>query len=234
MKTHQSVYTLIRHYLLFTLTVLFLATLARAGYSLWHFTEVADVPTLTQTFWQGFKFDMAAIGLLLAIPVFIVPLLAMFRTTVPLARWFSIVWVTLAFVLLLALELVTPYFLESSEVRPDASALASAGGVVDLLADVWSQFMIPAIIGTVLVVLILIAFWGRLNVRHFLRKPVKMIPAILMSVLGFAFCIMATHASIDLTRPMIDPSAALVSTQSVVNEITMNSTYKGLYALIAQ
>lgn len=234
MKSHQSVYTLIRQYMLFALTVLFLTTLARAGYNLWHFNHVADVPTLVQSFWQGFKFDLASIGLLLAVPVFVVPLLAMFRATLPLARWFSIVWIALAFVLLLVLELVTPYFLEASAVRPDASEFASAGGVVQLLADVWSRFMIPAIIGTVLVVLILIAFWGRLNTRHFLRRPVKMIPAILMSVLGLAFCIMATHASIDLTRPMIDPSAALVSTQSVINEITLNSTYKGLYALLTQ
>ncbi len=234
MKTHQSVYTLIRQYLLFTLTVLFLLTLARAGYNLWHFTQVSDVPTLVQSFWQGFKFDLASVGVLLAVPVFVVPLLAMFRATVPLARWFSLLWVALAFVLLVTLELVTPYFLESSAVRPDASEFASAGGVVDMLADVWSRFMIPAIIGTVLVVLILIAFWGRLNTRHFLRKPVKMIPAIMMSVFGLAFCVMATHASIDLTKPMIDPSAALVSTESVVNEITLNSTYKGLYALLSQ
>jgi len=202
---------LIRHYLLFAFAVLFLLTLARAGYNIWQLHMFEDVNTLLSSFLFGLRFDVALIGILLAVPVFIVPLLAMFRWTRMIAKGFSILWLILALAVVLLLELITPYTVQTAGLRPDLAVLTEMGNPVDVLAQLWSKYIIPASIGVLLALLIFIAFWSRLETTRFLRHPVKKLPAIAMSILGLALCLYAARSSINPITDTLTPQHALIS-----------------------
>lgn len=220
---------LLRHFLLFALTTLCLLTLTRAGFTLWQLARYEDTPTMLSSFLTGLRFDVAMLGVVMVVPVFIVPLLSMFRPMLGLARFFSLAWMLVAFLGILLLELVTPYTLLESGLRPDINVLRELGNPLDVLAKLWSTHIIPAIIGVFLITLIFIAFWARLDMPRFLRHPLKIFPAICLAIVGLALCLFAAASSINPLESVMTPHASLISADAVVNEITSNSLYKTLY-----
>ena len=223
---------LIRHFLLFAFAVLFLLTMARAGYTLWHIAKVESVGVLISSFLMGLRFDLALIGMLLAVPVFVVPLLSLTRFTKGLGKFFSITWLILALALVLLLELLTPYTLAQQGLRPDVSVLGSLGNPVDLLSQLWSKYIIPAVVGLVLSILVFIAFIARLDSKRLLRHPIRIIPGILLSLLGLAVCVIAAMASANPPGLGFGPQNAEVSQDATVNEITMNTPFKTVHSLL--
>lgn len=232
MKSALTIYHLIRQFLLFGFTILFLLTVVRAGLSLWQLPKVGDVPTLLNSFLMGVRFDLATVGYLLIVPVIIVTFLAMFRWSRGIARWIALAWLTLGLLLVLLLEWITPYFIQVSGVRPDSHILGALENPLSLFGEVWAVYKVPALIGLLLVVLILYAFWVRLESSRFLRYPVVKWSAILFLIIGTGLCGLAIRSSIDLNAPGLGPDAALISTESVVNEITMNTTYKTVTSVL--
>lgn len=223
---------LIRHFLLFAFAVLFLLTMARAGYTLWQMGNVESIGVLTSVFLMGLRFDLALVGILLAVPVFIVPLLAMTRFTRGIGKFLSITWMILAIAAVLLFELLTPYAIQQQGLRPDLSVVSTMGDPVNLLSQLWSKYIIPAVVGIILSILIFVAFIARLDSKRFLRHPIKVIPALLVSFLGLAICIVAATGSANPPGLGFGPQEAQVSGSQVVNEITMNTPFKTVYSLL--
>ncbi len=224
---------LIRHFLLFAFAVLFLLTMARAGYTLWQMGNVESVGVLISVFLMGLRFDLALVGILLAVPVFFVPLLAMSRFTRGIGRFLSITWMILALAAVLLFELLTPYTLQQQGMRPDLAVVGALGDPVDLLSQLWSKYIIPAVIGIVLSLLVFIAFITRLDSNRFLRHPLRAIPALCLSFLGLAVCIVAATGSANPPGLGFGPHEAQISSSQVVNEITMNTPFKMVHSLLS-
>lgn len=223
---------LIRHFLLFAFLLFFLMSLTRAGYAIWQLHKFDDVETLLNVFWMGLRFDLALIGILMAVPVFFIPLFAMLRLTRGLAKFLSITWMVVCVVVVLLLELITPYTLQTVGLRPDLAVVSDLGNPLDVLATLWSSHIIPAVIGVVLAMLILIAFIARLNTHRFLTYPVRVFPAICLAVIGLALCLYSARSSLHPLGQAMTPHSALVSTDSLVNEVALNTPYKSLYGFI--
>lgn len=225
---------LIRHFLLFAFAVLFLLTMVRAGYTLWQMDKVESIGVLVSVFLMGLRFDLALVGMLLAVPVFIVPLLAMTRFTRRFGKYLSTIWMILALAAVLMFELLTPYTLQQQGLRPDLAAMAAMGDPVNLLSQLWSKFIIPAVVGIILSILVFVAFIARLDRKRFLRHPIKVIPALCLSILGLAVCIVAATGSANPPGLGFGPQEAQVSANPVINEITMNSTFKTVHSLYSK
>jgi len=223
---------LVRIFMLFTLTTLLLLAVARAGFNLWQFHQIPDTATLIQSFVQGLRFDLATVGWILLIPMLLVPFFSIFNVTRWLAKFILIFWLFAAMCLILLMELVTPYFLHESGVRPDMGILSAIENPVELVSGLWSSYLIPAIIGVVLFALIIFAFWSRLETNRMLRYPIKALPALSVTVIGVALCLLAIHSSIDVKKPTLGVDASLISKKTVVNEIAMNSSFKSIRNLV--
>lgn len=231
MNSYLSISHLIRHFLLFVFTVVFLLTLSRAGFNLWQLHQVSDAETLVRSFVQGLRFDVATIGMLMLVPVVVVPLLAMFRVTLPLARLFTTLWMMLALLLILLLELLTPYFLHTASVRPDVPAFQDISNLLGVVNEISQKFLIPTLIGAVLLLMLLYAFWVRMETNRYLRFPIRKLPAILFCLIGFLVCVVAIRSSVDPRTVGLGPDAALISATGIVNEIALNSTFKTLHSI---
>lgn len=223
---------LIRHFLLLAFALIFLLTTARAGYLLWQMGSVESVGELVSSFLMGLRFDIALVGLLLAVPVLIVPLLAMFGATRGLAKFFSITWMILALAVVLLLELITPYTLQQQGLRPDLSVLTAIGDPVALLSQLWSKYIIPALIGILLAGMVFWAFIARLDVKRFLRHPVRVLPALCVALIGCALCVLAAKGSVAPPGLTFGQHNALVAQESVINEITSNTVFKTAQSLL--
>jgi len=244
MKSTISATHLVRVYALFTLVVLFLLTMARAGFSLWQLARVESVEGFDQLqgfaslFVTGWRYDLALIGAILLIPVTLGTLLAMIKPFRAIARFIILLFLVLGLIFVLLGEYITPYFLHFNELRPDLGALQAIDDPVTALASLWSSQMIPAVIGLVLGLLILIAFIMRLETSRFLRFPIAPLSGLTLIVVGGALCVLAMVSSIDFVKPPfkmplpLHPTQSVITEDTLVNELTLNSAYKMGWSLV--
>jgi len=218
--------------MLFTLVVVFLLTTARAGYSLWQFHRFETVDGLIDLFLTGLRFDVALIASILLIPITIGTLLSMIGPLRAVARYFIMTFLVGGLALILLAEFITPLFLSEAELRPDLVMLKSLEDPLTSASALWTTMLIPSIIGLVLAVLIIIAFIGRLETSRFLQFRVSFFSGLVLIIGGGAVCILAMASSIDFAQPPmamplpLHPSNSLVSTDTVVNELSMNTLHK--------
>lgn len=231
MKSTLPATHLLRHFVLFALTIIFLLTMIRAAYGLWQFPRVMEADALVDIFVVGVRFDLALIGYLLLIPVVLGTLLGMFDSTRLLARWLVFGWLIAGLLFILLAELVTPYFVAEQGLRPDIPLLSALENPLAALKTVWSEHLIPAVIGVVLAALILIAFWSRLEISRLLRYRLSRLSAMLLAIVGGAICLLAIWSGVDPRQPALSPGSGLISADATVNDIASNTAFKTLYSI---
>lgn len=233
MKSRLSATHLLRHLALFLFIGVFLLTLIRAAYVLWQFPKAIGSNALLDIFVMGLRYDLALMGILLLPVVVLGSLFGMLGVTRGFAKFLVIFLLMLGMFFILVSELITPYFLAEQGVRPDLSVLTAIKDPVTMFASLWSAYMIPAIIGLVLTVLIIVAYWSRLETNRLLRFPLKALSSIVLLIVGVVLCGLAIYSGVDPSQPPLSPSAGLISSETIINEITINSGYKMLYSFVA-
>lgn len=229
MKSTLPATHLLRQFLLFLLTCVFLLTLMRAAYGLWQFPKLEQTDAFIPLFVQGLRFDLALIGLICLIPVVLGSLLSMTSATRGLAKVVIVTFLVLGLSLILLLELITPWFVDTQGLRPDIDLLLATENPIETIKQVAAAHAIPLAVGVILSILILIAFWARMELQRFLRYRVSALPALLMALAGGLICLIAIWSTPDLRKPAFSPGDSLISKDSTVNDLAMNSTYKTLY-----
>ena len=86
MKSKLPASHLLRQFLLFTLTVLFLLTVIRAAYGMWQYPKLSQAEKVLPWFVEGLRYDVALIGLICFIPVVVGSLLSSLSRTRALAK----------------------------------------------------------------------------------------------------------------------------------------------------
>jgi hypothetical protein len=233
MKSKLPASHLLRHFLLFSLTVLFLLTLIRAAYGLWQFPRLSQADTLLPWFIEGLRYDVALVGFILFVPVVAGSLLAMLTSTRALAKFLITSFLLGGLLLVLVLELITPWFVQTQGLRPDIELLRQVEQPVTVLATVFSEQVIPLSVAALLCVLILVSFWGRMEMKRFLKYRLAVPSGLALAILGGLICIIAIRSSIDPGKPALSPLSSQVSQEDpTVNDLAMNSAYKFLYNIV--
>lgn len=232
MKSIIPARNLLRHFLLFALTALFLLTVMRAAYGLWQFPRIMEADAVLPLFVQGLRFDLALIGIISLVPVVFGSLFSVSEYTRGLAKFLVLFFFTMGLLLILLLELITPWFIQNEGMRPDINLLSQVGDPVGEISTAFSEYTVPLIIGIVVSLLIMIAFCLRMEVNRFLRFRVFAPTGIMLGLIGGLLCLMAIWSTFDLTRKSLSPGDSLISRDVTVNDLAMNTTYKTLYSVV--
>ncbi|MFK7994748.1 MAG: hypothetical protein AB8B87_11465 [Granulosicoccus sp.] len=235
MKSTLPAQHLLRQYLLFAFTVIFLLTMTRAGYALWQFPQLEETEAYIPLFVQGLRFDLALVGIICLVPVVLGSLLSMINLTRPIAKF--IIWLFLfgGLMLILLLEMVTPWFIHTHGMRPDIALLqqfsSASSKPAEIIRGIVNEQTVPTIIAVVLCIFILFAFWLRMELGRFLRYRVSVPAALFTAIVCGILCVVAIWSHPDLRKPAFGPGDSLISTNSTVNDLAMNSTYKTLHSV---
>ena len=232
MKSRLSATHLLRHLTLFVFIGVFLLTMIRAAYVLWQFPKVMEANALINVFFMGLRYDLALIGIILLPALVLGCIFGMLNATKKFARFLIVLFLMAGMIFIVLSELITPYFMAEQGIRPDLAVLGSVKDPIGLIASLWSAYLIPAIIGLVLSVLIIIAYWARLEISRMLRFPLAPLSTILLLIVGIVLCAVAVYSGIDPAKPALSPATGLISTETVVNEIALNTGYKTLYSIV--
>ena len=232
MKSKLPASHLFRQFLLFALTLVFLLTLIRAAYALWQFSRVQMTDALMPMFVQGLRFDLALVGILCIVPLIVGAILAMMTRTRSLAKFLITSFMVIGLLLVMLTEMITPWFLETRGVRPDLQLLSSIEEPASLLRSLVYEQAVPLGLAMFLCMLVLMAFWGRLEMRRFLRHRLSVPGAMMLAIVGGAICVLAITSSTDPVHFTLSPADAHISTDVTINELSMNTAYKLLYSAI--
>ncbi len=232
MKSKLPASHLLRQFLLFALTVLFLLTVIRAAYGLWQFPKLSQAGQVLSWFVEGLRYDVALIGLICFIPMVVGSVLSTLTSTRALAKLMITCFLVCGLMLVLVMELITPWFVQTLGLRPDIALLSQVEQPVTVLVTVVSEQTIPLSVASLLCVLILVSFWGRMEMTRFLKYRLSVPSGLTLALLGGLVCIIAIRSTSDLSKPGLSPLDAQISEDFTVNDLTMNSAYKLLYSIV--
>lgn len=204
----------------------------RAGYSLWQFPAVLKSEAWYLLFLTGLRFDLALIGGLLLVPVILAPILGMIGVTRLISKSLLIIWLMFALGFILITEFVTPYFILENGVRPDLAILAVTDEPIISAMGFVSKHFVPALIGLLLIVMIFLAYGHRLEVSRLLRYRLSVWSSLALVILGAAACLLAIRSEYDPGKAALSPNNSLITTETLINEISMNTGYKLAYSAI--
>lgn len=232
MKSTLPASHLLRQFLLFVLTTVFLLTLMRAAYGLWQFVKLEETNALVPLFVQGLRFDLSLIGAICLVPVVLGTLLSMLRVTRGLAKFVIVLFLFVGLVLILVLEFLTPWFVHTQGLRPDLGLIGAVESPVDVIKALFADYAIPMAVGAALCLLICIAFWSRLELQRFLRYRLSVPSALVLAILGGILCVVAIWSTPDLRKAPLSLADAQISQDATVNDLAMNTAYKTIYNML--
>jgi len=213
----------------FTWRAVLTLVVCRSIFVVWQWQRVIEADMLASVFVQGLRFDLVTVGLMLAVPILLFPILASNRLLVP--AWRGMLQFLLPAILLLIvfMECSTPSFVDQFDSRPNILFLEYLNHPREVAATLWAAYKLP-ILATIAIVIAIT--WinsrqiGRM-VKHI--QPVGIIPALVVTPLLLVLCVGVVRSTLD-HRP-VNPSTVALSTDPLVNELALNSTYTLLYAV---
>ncbi|RVU37031.1 alkaline phosphatase family protein [Rheinheimera riviphila] len=213
----------------FLILALGLLSISRLGLLLWQFERVQQTGQFGWLLLQGVRADLMLLGLLLAIPLLLLPLAALARSY---QRWqrFSYLWCLAMLGLIIFIELSTPAFIAQYDIRPNRLYLEYLKYPKEVFATLWHGFRGSLLLGLTCTAVLI---WGA---TQLLKKPVltpqgKLQRPLLLWLswpLALILVVMAIRSTTD-HRPA-NPATFAITADALVNSLVINSPYSVLYA----
>jgi len=214
---------------IFTISVLVILSLSRFGLLFWQFERATAAGDIGIMLLQGVRADLIFIGLWLALPLLLAPLLARagsFKVWLKLNH----LWLLLGLALVILLEISTPQFIMQYDVRPNRLYIEYLKYPKEVFGTLWQGYR-GMLLGGVLA-LIALLWLGNLALRRVLAhtQPFARYRTLLLSWPLLVFLTFAAIRSTTEHRPA-NPALFAITGDAMVNSLIINSPYSVLYAI---
>lgn len=118
---------------------------------LWQWERVQPAGEMGWMLLQGVRADLILIGLLIAIPVLLAPLIAI-RQLETVWRRFCYAWCLISLIFIIFVELSTPSFLLQYDVRPNRLYIEYLKYPKEVFSTLWHGFRAPLLLGIALTI----------------------------------------------------------------------------------
>ncbi len=152
-------------FIVFIISVLVILSLSRIGLILWQVERVTAAGDIATMLLQGVRADLIFIGLWLAIPLLLAPLLAR-QSSFKVWLKLNHLWLLLGLALVLLLEVSTPQFIMQYDVRPNRLYIEYLKYPKEVFGTLWQGYR-GMLLGGVLA-LIALLWLGNLALRRVL------------------------------------------------------------------
>lgn len=207
------------------LSILLLLSISRFLLLLWQWPRVSAVDGTAFLMVQGLRFDFILVCALLLLPALLSPFLS------NVSRWLSCLkaYLVAIFLLVLFMESATPTFIQEYDQRPNILFVEYLKYPAEVSRMLWQGYKLEIVFSTVL----LISFGYFFN--RALSSRVLNSPRQGLLHMGFSSFVVLIVCAIGIRsstghRPA-NPSVVAFSSDLLVNDLTLNSTYNVLYAI---
>ncbi|MBU3824969.1 MAG: LTA synthase family protein [Candidatus Oceanisphaera merdipullorum] len=216
-------------FICFILLNLLLLTLSRLGLALWQFERVTDTAGWTHLLLQGLRVDLSTMGWLFGVPMVLTMLLAdghaLGRAWLLLMR----VWLVAGSLFLLFMELSTPDFIATYDLRPNRLFVEYLMYPKEVFAMLLGGHLLALLVVALALPLAAWGFWRfAARVCRDLRYP-RFYWRPILALLVLAIGLLAARST--LGHRGMNPAMVAFSTDPLVNALVLNSAYSVGFAV---
>lgn len=232
-KLHQSIWQLSSRlgpfapFVAMLILGLILLSTSRIGLVVWKFDRVANTGKLVEILLQGVRVDIIQLFLIALIPLLLAPILATQRLF-KIWQKFTYVWVVVAIVLLVFLEVSTPGFINEYDVRPNRIFVEYLKYPNEVFSMLWRGFKIE--IFSVLISATFTAWVAHRYMKPWLSMPPSWSNKKLWVIWPLIFVLTAFGIRSSLGHRPANPAMFAITADSMVNSLVLNSGYSVVYA----
>ena len=232
-KLHQSIWQLSSRlgpfapFVAMLILGLILLSASRIGLVMWKFDRVENTGKLVEILLQGVRVDIIQLLLIALIPLLLAPILAT-QQLFKIWQKFTYVWVVVAIVLLVFLEVSTPGFINEYDVRPNRIFVEYLKYPNEVFSMLWRGFKIE--IFSVLISAIFTAWVAHRYMKSWLNMPPSWTNKKLWVIWPLIFVLTAFGIRSSLGHRPANPAMFAITADSMVNSLVLNSGYSVAYA----
>ncbi len=223
-----------RHYLtpivnFFILALVFLSA-SRLCLSLWQWDRLHGASDLARLFLGGLRVDMSTLSYFLVLPALLHCVISGSHRAGRIWKSVLRIWLTVGGWILVYMEVATVSYVQEYDLRPGRIFVEYLIYPREVLAMLWAGYKPELLVGLGVSLLTVWALWratGRWTSN--LSSPVKWIYRPAIGVMLTALCVFGARNSLD-HRPM-NPSMVSFSTDPLVNDLVLNSSYSVMFAI---
>jgi len=206
-------------------SVLLLLSVSRFLLIMWQWPRVSAVDGMAFVMLQGVRFDFILVCALLLLPALLSPFLC------GSPRWLAALKAYLLgmFLLILFMESATAPFIQEYDQRPNILFVEYLKYPAEVSRMLWQGYKLEIFSSTIILLLLGFLFKRALSSRVSSSPRRGVVSMLLTSFAVILICALGIRSSLG-HRPA-NPSMAAFSSDLLVNDLTLNSTYNVLYAM---
>ncbi len=209
----------------FFLLVLSIASISRLGLTALHWGRVIDSGHIGGVFLQGLRFDIVLASMLVLVPAVLAPWITRRRKAASIMRVYFVACIAV----ILFMEAATPTFIAEYDARPNMLFVEYLLYPKEVFSMLWVGYKWQVLAG-----LLAVGLFTLLSSRFLVGRPrvaqdASLYRKIALSVAVVVIVSIGIRSSFG-HRPA-NPSMAAFSSDLMVNDLALNSTYNLLYAI---
>jgi len=212
-------------YIIFSL-VLF--SLSRLALVIWQYPRVAATDGLFYIMFQGIRFDLVMLGIVLVIPMMLTPLAQTSRFTAGIWQRLLMVYLVVSFAAFVFVEAATPSFINQYDLRPNVWFIEYLKYPDEVFSTLYKAYKWQLLLAISLTLAAAYFLYRRLRRQLPITPRVSLPVAILALPVLFLVCGMAVRSTMD-HRP-VNPSTVAFSNDPLINTLPLSSAYTVFYA----
>jgi phosphoglycerol transferase MdoB-like AlkP superfamily enzyme len=232
-KLHQSIWQLSSRlgpfapFVAMLILGLILLSASRIGLVIWKFDRVVNTGKLVEILLQGVRVDIIQLFLISLLPLLLAPILAT-QQLFKIWQKFTYVWVMVAIVLLVFLEVSTPGFINEYDVRPNRIFVEYLKYPNEVFSMLWRGFKIE--IFSVLISASFTAWAAHRYMKPWLSMQPSWSNKKIWVIWPLIFILTAFGIRSSLGHRPANPAMFAITADSMVNSLVLNSGYSVVYA----
>ena len=215
--------------LFFALWLILILTIARCLLVGWQLDRILEADMLLPVILQGLRFDLVLVGIVASVAALCFPIFASNSRLIGIWRAFCIVYFPLALLLALFMELSTPSFMQEFDSRPNILFVEYLNHPREVFSMLWAAYRETILMSSVAMAIVAVFLFRRFAVLVNRTRPTGVATALVVTPVLLLICAGLIRSTLD-HRP-VNPSTVALSTDPLVNDLALNSTYSLLYAI---
>ncbi len=225
-RTIQPYWLLVR----FAFFALILLSVSRVLLMAWQSDRVQSFDNWLTIFTNGLRIDISSISYLLIIPVLLTALALFIGRGTTILNIFVRFWLTAMMMLLVFMEVLTPTFILEYDLRPNRLFIEYLIYPKEVFSMLWTGYKLEILLSTVALTITFIATHKSLDNMH--EKPEKLTLLIKSISTIMLILLLFIGARSTLGHRPINPAMMSFSTDHLLNDLTLNSSYSAIYAAL--
>lgn len=228
-STQQKPRSVLFPVLFFVVINLIILSLSRFALGLWQAERVNAVDGWAQLMLQGVRIDVSALCWLFGLPALFSVLFLNVKGIDKIWRTILRIWLTAGSVFILFMEVATPNFIETFDLRPNRLFIEYLLYPKEVFTMLLNGHLSTVIISLIVMAIAIVAYWKLSGwaVKNISQPNWKIRPLVALLVAALVF----VGGRSSFAHRGINPAMVAFSSDPLVNSLVLNSGYSVLYAV---